>query len=111
MISELSTEQVKGLLNNKTTLPAHTPNTITRVDKLFKEINEIRQCGYAIDAEELCVGLYCIAMPIRDYTGKIVAAISVSSSAANMNDKKKQLILKGLEETTKRVSEKLGYSF
>lgn len=109
MISELDADQIKALVGEKDELPVHTANTISNLQDLLKEIKITRQRGYSIDAEELCEGLYCIAMPLRDYTGKIVAAISVSTPTARMNEEKKQLILKSLEETTRKVSESLGY--
>ena len=111
MISEMDADQIQALFNNEDQLPTHTPNTISTVSELLKEVKMTRQRGYAVDAEELCLGLYCMAMPVRDYTGKIVAAISVSSAASRINDETKKLILESLEETTRKVSESLGYSF
>ena len=109
MISEMDAEQIKELLHHADTLPACTPNTITTVGELLKDVMITRQRGYAIDAEEFCSGLYCIAMPLRDYTGKIVAAVSVSTPVARMDSEKKQLILESLAETTAKISRTLGY--
>jgi DNA-binding IclR family transcriptional regulator len=55
-----------------------TPNTITDLDRLMKELARIRQLGYGTDNEEFAIGCRCTAMPIRDATGEVVAALSVS---------------------------------
>ena len=65
--------------------------------------------GYAVDAEEYCLGLYCIAMPVRDYTEKIVAAVSVSSPAGRMDEERKRIILEALGKCSRDISRSLGY--
>ena len=109
MISELDADQIKELFDNAESLPTYTPNTISNISDLIKEEQLTRQRGYSIDAEELCIGLYCIAMPLRDYSGKIIAAVSVSTPTARMNEEKKSLILTSLSEATKKISESLGH--
>lgn len=62
----------------KLVLEKKTPNTITSRDQLLRELEEIKRNGFAVNNEELEVGLFAIAGPVRDYTGKAVAAINVS---------------------------------
>lgn len=109
MISELDADQIKELFGNATTLPTYTPNTISTMADLLKEEKLTKQRGYSVDSEELYIGLYCIAMPLRDYSGKIIAAISVSTPTVRMNEEKKTLILESLRDTTRKISESLGY--
>ena len=61
-----------------TELVQHTANTITRSDRLKQVLGEIRDRGYATDVEEHEVGIRCTAAPVRDRSGQVVAAISVS---------------------------------
>jgi IclR family acetate operon transcriptional repressor len=58
-----------------------TPNTITEPDALAAELAAIRDRGYAIDEIENEDGVRCVAVPVRDHTGKVVAALSVSAPA------------------------------
>jgi DNA-binding IclR family transcriptional regulator len=58
--------------------PALTPTTITSVRRLLKELRVIRERGYGIDDEEREKGLRCLAAPIRNHHGDVVAAISVA---------------------------------
>ena len=87
---------------------AFTPNTITDLDKLADELEQVRQRGYAYDHEEVALGLCCVAAPIRDIDGKVIAAISLSVPAYRFypqQDNYTSIILK----TATRISEKLGY--
>ena len=59
-------------------LLAFTPNTLTTRVALHAELKRIRQCGFALDAEEHEEGIHCIGAPIFDHTGAIVAVISAS---------------------------------
>jgi DNA-binding IclR family transcriptional regulator len=54
-----------------------TPNTITSVDQLRVELASIRERGYSVDNEEYDEGLRCIGAPVRDSSGRVVAAIGV----------------------------------
>ncbi len=59
------------------TLPQFTTNTIVDREALLLALREIRDRGYATDNEEYVVGCRCVAMPIRDVSGAVVAAMSV----------------------------------
>jgi DNA-binding IclR family transcriptional regulator len=63
-------------------LPARTPASITTVPGLLHELAQVRQLGYACDNEELEPGLRCLAAPIRDADGAVVASLGVSGPAA-----------------------------
>jgi IclR family transcriptional regulator, KDG regulon repressor len=58
-------------------LAAFTPNTITTVDGLRAELAGIRDRGYSVDNEEYDEGLRCIGAPVRDSSGRVVAAIGI----------------------------------
>ncbi|HMM19361.1 MAG TPA: IclR family transcriptional regulator [Selenomonadales bacterium] len=66
----------------------YTPYTITDKESLTRIIEEIRHKGYGEDQQEADEGLVCLAAPIRDVSGKIVAAISVSGPGSRLNPKR-----------------------
>ena len=68
------------------------------------------QAGYAFDLEENEDQIRCIAAPIRDVAGRIVAALSVSSAAQYMSDHRMQPLSKDVMAVARRVSEDLGWS-
>ena len=49
----------------------------------------IRKRGYAVDNEEIEIGLRCVGAPIRDYSGTMVGAISVAAPVSSFNRVKK----------------------
>ncbi len=54
-------------------------------------------------------GMYCMAVPVRNYTGKIVAAVSASIPVFRVDDKKKEFVLDELNRTAGQISKELGY--
>jgi DNA-binding IclR family transcriptional regulator len=64
--------------------PAITPRTITTAKRLLKELRLIRERGYGLDEEEREKGVCCIAAPIRNHNGEVVAAISVAGPIQRM---------------------------
>ena len=70
----------------RTGLAGHTRNSITDVARLERELSVVRSRGYARDNEELELGVRCIAAPIRDDSGQIIAGLSVSAPAERLQD-------------------------
>ena len=62
----------------KRKLQPHTPNTITDAAALRKELDRVREQGYAIDDEEITRGLICVAAPVLDAAGDVGGAISAT---------------------------------
>ena len=58
-----------------------TANTITDASALRDELEGVRECGFALDNEEILPGLKCLAVPVRDAGGRVHAAISISAAA------------------------------
>ena len=64
--------------------PAITPHTITSGKRLLKELRVIRERGYGLDDEEREKGVCCIAAPVLNHTGEVVASISVAGPKQRM---------------------------
>lgn len=65
-------------------LTQRTPNTITDLDAFLADLEGIRQRGYGIDNGERSLSIRCIAVPIRNGHGKVVAALSVAGPTERM---------------------------
>ena len=88
-----------------------TPNTITDKQQLMEHLAEVTRNGYATDNEELEMEVKCVAAPIRDYTGKVVAGICVSGPVQRMTQPLVESELVGMiKQAALEISERLGYS-
>ena len=90
-------------------LPRYTASTIVTPQRLMEEVEEAREKGYAFDNEECEPGVRCIAAPVRDYTGLVVAGISVSGPSTRMTDEHIFSNLPQLLETAEELSHRLGW--
>ena len=79
-------------------------------DRLKEAIKKIQKNGYAVDNEEFVDGMICLAMPIRDFTGHIVAGISISGPAKRMTKERIIEISPVLKQACLGISEFLGYT-
>ena len=67
-------------------LDRYTPNTILDGDALRAELARIRQRGYALDDEEFFSGLFCIAVPIFERTGRdCIAALALQAPIVRLS--------------------------
>ena len=61
-----------------------TNKTITTIEALRNELEKVKKQGFAIDDEECELGARCVAAPIRDFSGKVIACISVSGPTSRI---------------------------
>lgn len=87
----------------------HTKNTILTKNRLAKELEETRERGYSIDDEEHEENTICIGAPIRDYSGKVIASISISAITYRMQLKELLSYKDLLLEKSEVISKRLGY--
>lgn len=87
-----------------------TPTTITSTSALLEELNRIRARGYAIDNQEIVMGVFCVAVPILDRMAQPVGAISISGSSRKAPGKQIQPLVARLNEACGEVSRRLGYA-
>jgi len=91
-------------------LASLTEKTITTKIGLLKELEAVRAQDYALDDEECEPQVKCIAVPIRDFTGTVIASISVSAPAGRLNAGKIKNILALLHDSSEAISNTLGYT-
>ena len=89
---------------------AYTPTTLTSREQLKKELVEVVEKGYAIDNEELDPGVRCVAAPIRDYTRRIVGAVSISGPSMRLTDDRiEQELIPLVLQAGEELSTRLGF--
>src|SRR5215813_12584559 len=87
MLSCLDDQEVKNTLRVQVLRP-YTVNTVKTLSHLVTDLRMIRKRGYAVDNEEIELGLRCVGVPIKDYTGAMVAAMSVAAPSARLSSQK-----------------------
>ncbi|HET9655998.1 MAG TPA: IclR family transcriptional regulator [Kineosporiaceae bacterium] len=88
-------------------LERRTPATITSVERLERELVEVRRRGWAVAWEELETGLVAIASPVRTADG-VVGAVSVSAPTARLPRSRVPAVAALLVAQTGEVSGQLG---
>ncbi|MFF4875422.1 IclR family transcriptional regulator [Micromonospora sp. NPDC000668] len=109
LLTGLTGDERRTLLPD-TALPAYTHRTITTHEQLDEELTRTLARGYATEIEELALGRACIAAAIRDGSGEVVAALSVSGplSAIDLPNRETELV-QSVIEAADSVSINLGY--
>jgi DNA-binding IclR family transcriptional regulator len=85
------------------------PNTITDAGLLLAELETIRANGYAIDNEELTPGTKCVGAPIRNSSGRVFAAISVSGPSRRFTPERIEAFSGLVKHYAEAISAQLGY--
>ena len=88
----------------------YTSNTISDQDEMTRQLSSIAELGYAVDDEELDIGVKCIGAPIRDYTKRVIGAVSVSAPSMRFTaERMNTLLIPLIKEAAEELSAKLGY--
>lgn len=90
-------------------LPERTPKTITDPVAFQKELTSVRNRGFAYDDEESEVGLRCIAAPVRDHYGNVIAAVSIAGPSQRLTKKALESFANSVVESADIISKRLGY--
>jgi DNA-binding IclR family transcriptional regulator len=92
-------------------LKTYTESTLNDPIHLKEHLKQVRVQGWATDNEEYGRGLVCFAVPIKDYTGKVIAAIGLSTSTITWSIEEVKTILgPKVIETGNEISRQLGYA-
>ncbi|MCM3716312.1 IclR family transcriptional regulator [Alkalihalobacillus oceani] len=85
LLSGLTNDEIEDYFS-KVNFVKYTEKTITSKDQLMEELNDIREMGYAITENDMGDGASAVSAPIKDYQGKVVAAVSLSGPSNRMEE-------------------------
>ena len=103
-------EEERGKILDKRGLPRLTENTITDEKKLERELCKVKEEGFALDREEHEKDVRCIAAPIKNHQGEVIAAVSISIPAFRIDVNKQNNLREALIQTSKKIYKRLGYN-
>ncbi len=90
-------------------LERFSAHTVTDYPRLKATLATIARQDYALDDEEYTLGVHCVAVPVRNHTGQVIAAMSVAFTSARFTDARRLQALDWLREATARLSTALGH--
>ena len=90
-------------------LTRFTEHTITSIEDLDRQLTAIARDGYVVSIEELEHGLNAVAAPIRDHTGVVIAALSVSGPAYRLTVERAGEIAPSVVVAATKVAHRMGY--
>ncbi len=109
LLADLPAGELKAVLAARP-LRKLTANTIYKVSDLAAELERVRKQGYALDNEETFPGIRCVAAPIRNAQGRVVAALSVTVPAPRLNDARVRELWRQVAQTARLISERAAAS-
>ncbi|CAM5379218.1 IclR family transcriptional regulator OS=Streptomyces alboniger OX=132473 GN=CP975_30075 PE=4 SV=1 [Streptomyces alboniger] len=109
LLASLPDHELSARIPEGVGLVAMTANSITDPDALREALAGIRQRGIAVENQESNPDVSCVAAPVQDRTGRVVAALSISVPMIRWSEERRgeleQLAAKGAAE----LSERLGH--
>lgn len=109
MMACMSDEEVDQIWAHSD-IQAYTPHTIVTRERLHDVLDAVRQRDCAFDNEENELGVRCIAAAIRDYTGKVCGALSISAPLIRMSDSYLAQLQPALLATRDRIAREMGWT-
>jgi IclR family transcriptional regulator, KDG regulon repressor len=90
-------------------LAAITPKTIIDPDRFRQELKTILKNGYSASIDEYTIGRTSVSAPVRDHTGKVIAAINLVGPSSRISKQRIQYFASELIRSGQLISERLGY--
>jgi DNA-binding IclR family transcriptional regulator len=87
-----------------------TPFTIDNQEKLREAINQAKTLGYAVDNQEYSTDLVSVAAPVRNYRGRVIACVSITSPALRMNEERIREFGDQVKINAEKISQSMGFN-
>jgi DNA-binding IclR family transcriptional regulator len=109
LMADLDWPEAKALLT-RIERKRTTINTIVNIGRLREELLKVGSQGYALDAEERTIGVRAVGAPVRDHSGRVVAAISAAGPAFRIAGASHELLIWQVQKLAAEFSQRLGYA-
>jgi len=108
LAAALKEKELDRLLNEQT-FPKNTPKTPTDPNELRKILRKVARQGFAVDDQQYAIGIRCIAAPILDHNGHVIAAINVTGSLSTITDERIPVLVRQVKAAAEEASKRMGY--
>jgi len=109
-LSFLSQEELEKIFP-ESDLPSLTSKTIKTREALLAELRKVREAGVAFENEECDLEIRSLAVPVRDFSRNVIAAVGIVAPASRLVDEKleKGAVVTQLQDAGRALSAKLGF--
>uniref|UniRef100_A0A7C5RU55 IclR family transcriptional regulator n=1 Tax=Thermomicrobium roseum TaxID=500 RepID=A0A7C5RU55_THERO len=108
LLAWLPEEELERLLSEGP-LVALTPRTITDPAALRAELARVREQGYAVDRGETLPDVWCFGAPVRDASGAVIAALSISVPVTRVSEMRLPLLVAAVQQAAREISRRQGW--
>ena len=109
LLANMDESELRNLLK-KIKWEKYTPQTITSLKKLKRILTEVRKKGVSVNRGELALELWSAAAPIRNHSGKVVAAVNMAVNALKHEEGYvEQIMIPAVLEVANQISSAMGY--
>jgi len=108
LLAYLSEEELKSQCAGRV-LEQYTDRSIVDPELLKAHLAEVRVQGYALDEREYDPGMNCLAVPVRNRDGRVVASVGISGPTTRMEGHDSERIIDAVRESGRRISALLGF--
>ncbi|MBO8185620.1 IclR family transcriptional regulator [Streptomyces spirodelae] len=109
LLASLPDGELAARLPDSAELRAMTPNSITDVARLREELARTAERGFAVEESESNPDVSCVAAPVRDRSGRVVAALSISVPLIRWSEERRAELAELAQRGAGRLSERLGH--
>lgn len=109
LLMGLHDEEIRTLLVHET-FERRGPNTHTNIESLLQDIRECRRRGWSLDDQEAEPAINCVAAPIHDYRGQVIAAVSTSWVLAQHPEMRPETMAVLVKRCASIISYNMGYT-
>ncbi len=107
LLAECDAPKLETILGSQP-LTSYTSQTMTGLRKISKHCEEIKRLGYATDEEEFQEGIHCVAAPIHDRDGSVIASIGISAPVTRLPRERLAECIEQVMTIAHTISEAVG---
>jgi IclR family acetate operon transcriptional repressor len=107
LLADCGLEELRAIFGSEP-LTVYTPKTISSIEELATACAAIRKQGYSVDESEQIAEVRCVAAPIRDKDGAVVAAVGISAPAGRLSNERLSAAIRHVSETAKKITDVLN---
>lgn len=109
LLAYMSDKEVEDFIENAP-MEAWTDNTIVEREKLWDEVQKIRETGISLSMEDVTVGAAAVGAPIRNTYGEVIAAVSIAGAKVYYEEEEQlQKFIQATGDAAAEISKRLGY--